>query len=72
MCIIVPLTTADRQVRSHVRILPPEGGVIEVSAIQCEQIRTVSRRRLARHMGTVTDDTMRSVEYALKMLLELR
>jgi mRNA interferase MazF len=72
MCIVLPLTTTTRAVRTHVRILPPEGGVAEPSAVQCEQIRTVSSRRLTDILGTASDETMREVEYALKMLLDLR
>lgn len=71
ICIVVPLTTTVRGVRSHVHILPPEGGLGGPSAIQCEQIRAISRRRIAWQMGTVSEKTMRSVEHALKMLLDL-
>jgi mRNA interferase MazF len=72
MCTVLPLTTSTHRVRSHVTVVPPEGGVAEPSAIQCEQIRAISRRRLTRIMGTADRETMDEVEHALRMVLELR
>jgi len=71
MVIVVPLTTSDRPVRSHVRIEPPEGGVEVSSSIQCEQVRAVSSRRLRRFLGEAGEDTMSRVDYVLRLLLDL-
>lgn len=71
LVIVIPITSTQRPVRSHVSIEPLEGGVSRTSSIQCEQIRAISRQRLVRPLGTVSDDTMARVEYALKMVLEL-
>lgn len=71
MVIVIPLTTAHRPVRSHVPLVPPEGGIETESSIQCEQLRAVSNERLVRRIGRVEARTMRLVEYSLKMLLGL-
>lgn len=71
MVIVVPLTTAERLVRSHVRVMPPEGGVSASSSIQCEQIRAISSERLIQRLGAVNAATMEKVEYVLKLLLAL-
>jgi|SRR5947209_19849321 len=71
MCIVLPLTTTIRSVRSHIRIDPPEGGIDTPSSIQCEQIRAISRERLIDFLGETEDDTMARVDYVLRMILAL-
>ena len=71
MVIVLPLTTTIRRVRSHVYLAPPEGGIAEPSAIQCEQIRALSANRLRKRVGAVSEATMREVERALSLLLGL-
>jgi mRNA interferase MazF len=58
MCIVVPLTRTDRGTPLHVRIDPPEGGLRAASFVLPENIRSVSRQRLARRRGSVRDDTL--------------
>lgn len=69
MCIILPLSTTIRSVRSHIRIDPPEGGIDSPSSIQCEQIRAISRERLTDFLGETEDTTMARVDYVLRMIL---
>jgi mRNA interferase MazF len=71
LVIVTPITIVQRRVRSHVPIEPPERGMSRTSNIQCEQIRAISRQRLVRPLGTVSDDTMTQVDYTLKMVLDL-
>src|SRR5947208_1151464 len=71
MCIVLPLTTTIRSVRSHVRIDPPEGGIDTPSSIQCEQIRAVSVERLTDFLGETEEGTMVRVDYVLLMILAL-
>ncbi len=51
LTIIVPLTSKDKKIPSHVKIEPPEGGVKVASYAMCEQIRTISRERLIKKYG---------------------
>ncbi len=68
--IVLPLTSTLRSIRSHVVIAPPEGGVTEVSSIQCEQIRAISAHRLRDYLGEASEETMSQVEHTLKLLLD--
>jgi mRNA interferase MazF len=61
MCIVVPLTRRDRGTPLHVRIDPPDGGLNAASFALPENIRSVSRKRLARRRGSVRDDTLGQV-----------
>jgi len=71
LVIAVPFTRAIRGVPSHVRVDPPEGGLRERSFIKCEDIRSISKERLGRQLGAVSDDTMAQVELSLQRLLDL-
>ena len=71
MVIVLPLTSTDRQVRTHVGINAPEGGIKRRSFIKCEDVRSVSRERLGKRWGTVSATTMIAVEDRLRILLDL-
>jgi mRNA interferase MazF len=64
----LPLTTADRQIISHVPVMPPEGGVWRPSFVMCEQIRVLSRERLDQRWGRVNPQTMQAVEAQLRRI----
>lgn len=64
----LPLTTTDRQIVSHVPIMPPEGGVRRPSFAMCEQIRVLSRERLDQRWGRVTAQTMQTVASQLRRI----
>ncbi len=68
---VVPLTSRGRNIRSHVPVHPPEGGLTVPSFIMCEQARVVAIERLLRRRGQVSADTMIEVEDRLRVLLDL-
>src|SRR5580698_2371810 len=41
LVVAIPLTRTLRRVRWHVPVLPPEGGLVAESFIQCENLRAV-------------------------------
>lgn len=49
-----PLTGQFRNVRSHVRVDPPEAGLKAVSYVKCEDIRSIAKERLIRRWGRVS------------------
>lgn len=51
LAIAVPLTTRDRGTPFHVAIEPGEGGLSRPGFARCEDVRSVSRERIVRHMG---------------------
>jgi mRNA interferase MazF len=61
MCIVVPFTRTDRDTPLHVRVDPPEGGLTSVSFALPENVRAISRERLAKRLGSVRDATLERV-----------
>ena len=69
--IVIPITSKDKGIASHVEINPPEGGLQLRSFIKCEDIRSISNDRLLNVMGTVTLSTLERVGQRLRILLNL-
>jgi mRNA interferase MazF len=69
LVIVLPITSKDKGIPSHVPIEPPEGGLTLRSYIKTEDIRSVSTERLEKRLGAVTNSTMNSVEKILGYLL---
>jgi len=69
LVIALPLTTRDKKIRSHVPVEPGEGGLRKRSFIKCEDVRSISVRRLERRLGSVSSDTLSGVEDRLRILL---
>lgn len=69
--VVLPITTRERGVSSHVRVDPPEGGLKRPSFVKCEDVRSVDQRRLTRCLGAVAADTMSEVEELLRLILGL-
>jgi mRNA interferase MazF len=67
----VPITTKSKPIRSFLRVDPPEGGLPQVSFIICDQVRTISKDRLLRRLGSVSRPVLAEVEHRLRVLLDL-
>jgi mRNA interferase MazF len=67
----IPLTSRAKSIRSHISILPPEGGLRVPSYIMCESMRSISTQRLIRQLGVLTFPTLESVEDTLKIILDM-
>lgn len=65
--IILPLTSKINKtpLRTHVPLLPPQGGIRKPSIILCEQVRTIEKSRLTACLGTLSPEKMALVEKAL-------
>lgn len=50
---IVPLTSVDKKIPSHIKIIPPDGGVSVESFVLCEQMRSISKQRLIKKIGKI-------------------
>ncbi len=70
LAVVIPLTSRERSIPLHIPVYPPSGGLVVTSYLMCEQIRAVSIKRFAHHLGQVNPNTLKAVEYALKTLLE--
>lgn len=71
LMVILPLTTRAKGIPFHVAISPPEGGVTQPSFIKCEDVRSVAKERLSRHLGSVSATSIAAVEDRLRILLNL-
>lgn len=69
--VLAPLTEAERKVRWHVPVQPSEGGAKLAGFVMCENVRSVSRKRLTRYRGGAGAAVMRAVEDRLRILLGL-
>lgn len=69
--IVVPVTTARRGLPSHVEIEPGDSGLQEISYAKCEDVRSVSERRLVTRLGSTEPDVMFSVGRVMTYLLDL-
>ena len=71
LVIIAPLTSRRKDIRTHVPVTPPEGGLRQASFIKCEDVRSLSQERLVRPLGRVSAATLAAVEERLRILLGL-
>jgi mRNA interferase MazF len=59
---VVPITGRDRNIRLHLRIQPPEGGLAKPSVIMCDQARVQSEHRFLRRKGVVSPEIVALVQ----------
>ena len=71
LVILLPITSRDKGLRSHVEIRAGEAGLAARSFAKCEDIRSVSVERLLGRQGRVAAATLAAVEERLRMLLGL-
>lgn len=69
--IVVPCTTTRRELPSHIEIEVGESGLDETSYAKCEDIKSVSERRLLTRLGATGDEVLFAIARALRFLLEL-
>ena len=68
---VIPITRRLRPIPTQVVVRPPEGGVTVESAILCDALRSVSKRRLCARWGRVNPATLNQVEDRVRILLGL-
>jgi len=71
--IIVPFTTRIRQklLPSHVLVPAGEEGLKHDSVVLCEQIRVIDKGRLITRLGELSEEKMREVNEALRIILDI-
>lgn len=67
----IPITSKKKNIRSHVELLPPEGGLSVSSYAMCEAMRSISKARLIKRLGSVSAVSVTSIEETLRILLDL-
>ena len=71
LIIVVPITSKNKNIRSHVQIAKGEAGLTVDSYAKCEDVRSVSKIRFIKKFGTVEHQTLISVEETLRFLMKL-
>lgn len=71
LVVVLPITSKSKGIRSHFEIVPPEGGLNVKSYVKCEDVRSISIRRLGRKLGKVNRQTMDEIESRLRFILAL-
>ena len=68
--IVAPLTTVHRGLSLHIEVEATNGtGLDSTSYVQCELIRSINRKRLVHHIGTIGSETGDRVTSVIKTLL---
>jgi mRNA interferase MazF len=68
---IVPITSRDYGLRSHVGLQPGMTGLDHDSHARCDQIRMISTRRLRGLLGRASAESMEAIDRALRFILDL-
>lgn len=71
LAIVLPITSKNKGIPSHVAVLPPQGGLKQPSFVKCEDVRSISTMRLLERWGKIDPHTLDSVAYRLRLLLDL-
>lgn len=71
LLIVIPITTAHRGLPSHIELDDPATGLDQVSYAKCEDVKSVSERRLITRLGTAPLPALHQVEQTLRFLLRL-
>jgi mRNA interferase MazF len=71
LVVVVPVTSTDYGLRSHVEIRAGVSGLEHVSYARCDHIRVVSTARIRSRRGQVPPEELRAIERALRFILDL-
>lgn len=69
---IIPITSQISKIYPfEVYLDASKSGLNQDSKAQCQQIRTISKKRIAQNVGKINDQTMLKIEYAIKIHLAI-
>ena len=71
LVVVLPITSREKKIPFHIPVEPEESGLKLKSYIKCEDVRSISKDRLAEQRGTVSPGVMALVEDRLRILLML-
>ncbi|MDY7000479.1 MAG: type II toxin-antitoxin system PemK/MazF family toxin [Thermodesulfobacteriota bacterium] len=71
LVVVLPITSKDKDVPFHIAIAPPQGGLSMRSFVKCEDIRSISKDRLVKRIGSVPRKTLLAAHDRLRILLDL-
>lgn len=68
---VAPTTTTARGLPSHIELDPADSGLDRISYAKCENVRSISERRLIARLGIVGEPAMFEIVRSLRFLLDL-
>jgi mRNA interferase MazF len=71
LVVIIPITTTDRGIASHVGLAVNKSGLSRAGFAMTEQVRCISKARFIKLYGTVDSKTMSEVGYSICAILGL-
>lgn len=71
LVVVVPITSRNKNIPLHVEIQPENSGLARTSFAKPENIRSVSKERLTKKMGQLSNEKLRELEEKIKILLGL-
>ena len=71
LVVVAPITSKSKGIRAHLPVEPGYTGLKTKSFIISEQPRTISKARLGRRLGYISEPTMRELKMWLRVLLDL-
>lgn len=71
LVVVVTVTSTAYGLRSHIELEPSSSGLDHTSYARCDQLRVVSTVRLASRRGMIGPDQLRSIDQALRFVLDL-
>lgn len=71
LVVVVPITTTNYGLRSHVELEPEGTGLDRTSYARCDQLRVVSVQRLSSRQGMISPEQMQAIDQALRFVLDL-
>jgi len=71
LVVVVPITTTSYGLRNHVELESEGSGLDHASYARCDQLRVVSVERLSSRQGMIGPDQMRTIDQALRSVLDL-
>ncbi len=71
LVIVVPITSKSKSIPLHIEISGKETGLDLTSYIKSEDIRSISRDRLEKRIGRVSEEVMCQVLELIKILLNI-
>ncbi len=71
LVVVLPITSREKKIPFHIPVEPEDSGLKLKSYVKCEEVRPISKDRLAEQRGTVSPGVMALVEDRLRILLML-
>jgi len=71
LVVVVPITSKNKNIPLHVEIPPENSGLTKVSFAKPEDIRSISKERLAKKIGQLPEEKLKELEEKIRILLGL-